>query len=133
MVSSIQEIRSRLEWRLPDALSSYFSSLSMTYSIPFVLVTGFISTFMGAGNQSANRIALKTGLEKENRVTKFGEMPDFGQWKAGPYRMVYLIILSCLILVFSVVRGIPSLAAAPFDPATFPLLSAKAASMISFS
>ena len=30
-------------------------------------------------------------------------------------------------------RGIPSLAAAPFGPATFPLLSARAASIISFS
>jgi len=30
-------------------------------------------------------------------------------------------------------RGIPSLAAAPVGPATFPLLSANAASMIFFS
>lgn len=38
-----------------------------------------------------------------------------------------------LILESSVERGIPSFVAAPFGPATFPLLSANAASIISFS
>ncbi len=41
--------------------------------------------------------------------------------------------LSCLIFKSSVDRGIPSLAAAPFGPATFPLLSTRAASMSSLS
>jgi hypothetical protein len=41
--------------------------------------------------------------------------------------------LSCLIFESSVERGIPSLAAALCGPATFPLLSAKAALIISFS
>ena len=35
------------------------------------------------------------------------------------------LILSCLIFESSVERGIPSFAAAPSGPATFPLLSAK--------
>jgi len=51
----------------------------------------------------------------------------------GTYRVVCFFILSCLIFKSSVDRGIPSLAAAPFGPATFPVLSARAASMSSFS
>src|SRR6266481_1599783 len=47
----------------------------------------------------------------------------------GVYRVVFFFILSCLIFKSNVDRGIPSLAAAPLGPATFPLLSAKAASM----
>jgi hypothetical protein len=43
------------------------------------------------------------------------------------------LIPSCLIFVSSVERGIPSLAAAPCGPATFPLLSAKAVSIIFLS
>jgi hypothetical protein len=43
------------------------------------------------------------------------------------------LMFSCLIFESSVERGIPSFAAAPSGPATFPLLSAKAASIISFS
>ena len=43
------------------------------------------------------------------------------------------LILSCLIFESSVERGIPSFAAAPSGPATFPLLSASAVSMISLS
>jgi len=51
----------------------------------------------------------------------------------GDYRKVCFLISSCLIFKSSVERGIPSLAAAPFGPATFPSLSARAASMSSFS
>jgi hypothetical protein len=43
------------------------------------------------------------------------------------------LILSCLIFESSVERGIPSFAAAPCGPETFPLLSAKAVSMIFLS
>jgi hypothetical protein len=43
------------------------------------------------------------------------------------------LIPSCLIFVSSVDRGIPSFAAAPSGPETFPLLSAKAVSMIFLS
>jgi hypothetical protein len=39
------------------------------------------------------------------------------------------LIPNCLIFVSSVDRGIPSFAAAPSGPATFPLLSARAISM----
>jgi hypothetical protein len=60
-------------------------------------------------------------------------MLNFGELKEGPYRMLYFLILSCLIFISSVEGGIPSLAAAPFGLATFPLLSARAASISSFS
>src|SRR5580704_9028946 len=40
------------------------------------------------------------------------------------------LIPSCLIFVSSVDRGIPSFAAAPSGPETFPLLSARAVSII---
>lgn len=43
------------------------------------------------------------------------------------------LIFNCLIFDSRVEGGIPSLAAAPFTPATFPLVSARAASIISFS
>jgi len=43
------------------------------------------------------------------------------------------LMFSCLIFESSVDRGIPSFAAAPSGPATLPLLSAKAASIICFS
>ena len=49
------------------------------------------------------------------------------------YRKVYFFMLSWLIFKCNVDGGIPSLAAAPFDPATFPLLAARAVSMICFS
>src|SRR5258707_12283729 len=67
-------------------------------------------------------------------MTYFGETARFSAVeRRGAYRTVYFFILSCLIFASRVERGIPSLAAAPLGPATFPLLSAKAASMISFS
>src|SRR5260221_7527225 len=47
--------------------------------------------------------------------------------------MVFLLMFRCCIFNSSGDRGIKSLAAAPFGPATFPLLSARAASMSSFS
>jgi len=43
------------------------------------------------------------------------------------------LIPNCLIFQSSVERGIPSFAAAPSGPATFPLLSARAVSIISLS
>jgi hypothetical protein len=46
----------------------------------------------------------------------------------GAYRKVCLFMLRCLIFKSRVGRRIPSLAAAPFGPATFPL-SARAAWM----
>ena len=51
----------------------------------------------------------------------------------GDYRKVCFFMLSWLIFKCNVDGGIPSLAAAPFDPATFPLLAARAVSMICFS
>jgi hypothetical protein len=43
------------------------------------------------------------------------------------------LILSCLIFESSVERGIPSFAAAPSGPATLPLLSVRAVSIIFLS
>src|ERR1700730_11652973 len=76
---------------------------------------------------------LKTGRGKEiwsDRI--LGRAMSLGV-ERGTYRMVFFFMLSCLIFKSSVERGIPSLAAAPFGPATFPLLSARAVSMSSFS
>ena len=36
------------------------------------------------------RSTLKTRLDKENRVAQFGEMPDFGQWREGPYPRLHV-------------------------------------------
>jgi hypothetical protein len=77
--------------------------------------------------------AARTELEKENAVTESWELPEFWEFNEGTYRMACLFIWSCLIFKSSVERGTPGLAAAPFGPATFPLLSARAASMSSFS
>src|ERR1700730_1929976 len=63
----------------------------------------------------------------------WGKCRIFGSWKEEPYLRVSFFILSCLIFASSVARGIPSLVAAPFGPATFPLLSARALSISSFS
>ena len=52
-------------------------------------------------------------------------MAEFREFNEGSYRIVCFFMLSCLIFTSSDDRGIPSLAAAPFCPATFPLLSAK--------
>jgi hypothetical protein len=72
-----------------------------------------------------------------NSMTKIREVPNFRESKSnrGYCSAINLCFLmfNCLIFESSVERGIPSFAAAPSGPATFPLLSAKAASMISFS
>jgi hypothetical protein len=70
-------------------------------------------------------------------MMKIREVPNFRESKRhSGYRSTInlcLLMFSCLIFESRVDRGIPSFAAAPFGPATFPLLSAKAASIISFS
>src|SRR3984893_11710488 len=70
-------------------------------------------------------------------MTIVRELPNFRESKTnGGYRSAInlcFLILSCLIFESSVDRGIPSFAAAPSEPATFPLQSAKAASIISLS
>jgi len=64
-------------------------------------------------------------------------MPDFRELKEEGLTILQdkLVFLDVQLLDFesSVDRGIPSFAAAPSGPATLPLLSAKAASIISFS
>src|SRR6202171_950014 len=70
-------------------------------------------------------------------MTKLREVPDFRELKRGTYYYsevnVCLLIRRCLIFEPSVERGIPSFAAAPSGPATFPLLSARAVSIIFLS
>src|ERR1700674_4391741 len=70
-------------------------------------------------------------------MTKLRQVPDFRELERGTYHYseinLCFFILSCLIFESSVERGIPSFAAAPSGPATFPLLSARAVSIISFS
>src|ERR1700740_1351088 len=70
-------------------------------------------------------------------MTEFRQVPDSRGLKGGTYYYLeinlYFLIPSCLIFVSSVDRGIPSFAAAPCGPATFPLLSANAFSIIFFS
>src|SRR6266403_2746668 len=70
-------------------------------------------------------------------MTEFRQVPDSRELKGGTYYYLeinlYFLIPSCLIFVSSVDRGIPSFAAAPSGPATFPLLSAKAVSIIFLS
>ncbi len=64
-------------------------------------------------------------------------MPDSRELKEGSYYCLEInlcfLIPKCLIFVSSVDRGIPSFAAAPCGPATFPLLSVKAVSIIFLS
>src|ERR1700732_346854 len=70
-------------------------------------------------------------------MTKLRQVPDFRELRSGTYYYseinLCFLILSCLIFESSVERGIPSFAAAPSGPATFPLLSARAVSIISLS
>src|SRR6266850_7548193 len=70
-------------------------------------------------------------------MTEIRQVSDSRELKGGAYYSleIYLCFLipSCLIFVSSVDRGIPSFAAAPSGPATLPLLSARAVSIIFLS
>jgi len=70
-------------------------------------------------------------------MTEFRQVPDSRELKGGTYYYLeinlYFLIPSCLIFVSNVDRGIPSFAAAPSGPATFPLLSVRAVSIIFLS
>src|ERR1700730_2645744 len=70
-------------------------------------------------------------------MTKLRQVPYFRELKRGTYYYSVInlcfLILNCLIFESSVERGIPSFAAAPSGPATFPLLSARAVSIIFLS
>src|SRR6266478_2347569 len=70
-------------------------------------------------------------------MTELRQVPDPRELKRGTYYCSEtnscFLIFSCLIFVSSVDRGIPSFAAAPSVPATFPLLSARAVSIIFLS
>jgi hypothetical protein len=73
-------------------------------------------------NRVPNRIAVKTGLEKEISVTESQKVSEFCELNEGAYPMVFLVMLSCLIFKCNAGGGIPSFAAAPFSPVTLPLL-----------
>jgi len=70
-------------------------------------------------------------------LTEFRQVPDSRELKGGTYYYseinLCFLMPSCLIFVSSVDRGIPSFAAAPSGPATFPLHSARAISIIFLS
>ena len=70
-------------------------------------------------------------------MTEIRQVSDSRQLKGGTYYSLAInlcfLIPSCLIFVSSVDRGIPSFAAAPSGPETFPSLSAKAVSIILLS
>ena len=70
------------------------------------------------------------GLETSDRI--LGTAKIMGVERGAQWVNLWFSILSCLSLDSSVECGIPTLAAAPFDPATFRLLSAKSASKSSF-
>src|ERR1700737_1832035 len=70
-------------------------------------------------------------------MTNLRKGPVLRDLKRGAYYFAVInlcfLILTCLIFESSVERGIPSFAAAPSGPATFPLLSARAVSIIFLS
>ena len=69
-------------------------------------------------------------------LTVFGEVPSLGERGLAGQDVgmnLRLLMFSCRIFLSRVERGIPSLTAAPVGPATLPLLSTNAASMIFFS
>src|SRR5579859_778018 len=93
-------------------------------------------------NLEATSKLLKTDDWRQQLDDRVPAVPDFRELKGGRYydwtyyrleTNLCLSIPSCLIFVSSVDRGIPSFAAAPSGPATFPLLSSRAASIIFLS
>ena len=69
-------------------------------------------------------------------LTAIGELPNSGERELAGQGLdmnLCLLMFSWRIFLSRVERGIPSLAAAPVGPATFPLLVANASSMIFFS
>ena len=78
----------------------------------------------------------KEGLEGrlDDETSGIAEFPVIkrGVYYCSEINLCFLIP-SCLIFESSVERGIPSFAAAPCGPETFPLLSARAVSIISLS
>ena len=81
--------------------------------------------------QGADTKDLEEDFDDETSVNA-----GFSELKGGTYYSeinLCFLIFRCLIFESSVDRGIPSFAAAPLGPATFPLHSAKAASIISLS
>jgi hypothetical protein len=113
---------------------SHRRSISPTSQSPLCRRAFFPSEHRSAGVQARVQLDLTENKgQKGNRSDRIlGSARILGVGLRA-YRILCLFMLSCLIFKSSVDRGIPSLAAAPFGPATLPLLSARAASMSSFS
>src|SRR6266478_7792084 len=95
---------------------------------------GFRLTKMQHGGhmQSTETKGLEEKLDDETSASAgFSGIKKMGLYNSETN--LCFLILSCLIFESSVERGIPSFAAAPSGPATFPLLSARAVSIISLS
>jgi hypothetical protein len=75
----------------------------------------------------------------ERKSADFSEIPENSAGISGRRGSSYTVLKRCVLifndLIFEsrVDRGMPSLAAAPVGPDTRPLVSAKAASILSFS
>src|ERR1700719_2291811 len=71
-------------------------------------------------NHVPDGISLKTRARRRKCGDRFLEGLRILRVERGAYRMVFFVMLSCLIFKCNVDGGIPSLAAAPFFPATLP-------------
>jgi hypothetical protein len=114
----------------------------------FQYVSHFVPVFLLFGDNSNSEVPsqelllLPFGMRdfinntsNGRRMTRLRELPNCRELKSGTYYYseinLCFLIFSCLIFESSVDRGIPSFAAAPSGPATFPLHSANAVSIIS--
>lgn len=107
-------------------------SIVVTRCIACITATGVMRVQRGGHTQATENKDLNRKVGDE--TSESAEFPgDEGTGFCYSELNLRLFMSRSLILESSVERGIPSFAAAPSGPATFPLLSAKAASMISFS
>lgn len=92
--------------------------------------------------QTVNLICKRLGVREDLNIRRwvghaFGSTSHFCETSRlrgqNAVLNLFFLILSCLIFESSVEGGMPSLEAAPPTPATLPLLSARADSIISFS
>ena len=87
---------------------------------------------VGATMQTAEKKDVAGKLNDETSGS--AEFPGAKRWTGYSSEInLCFLIRNCLIFESSVERGIPSFAAAPSGPATFPLLSARAISIILLS
>ena len=107
-------------------------SIVVPHCLACIKATGVMRVQRGGHTQATENKGLEMRVNDENS----GSAEFWGVKKNRDYCSATNLcfwMFSSLIFESSVERGIPSLAAAPCGPATFPLLSANAASIISFS